>query len=340
MKALLSVLILLTTAINGWAQIPNKIGAKPEELAAMAGRTLVVQLDPIDPAISASILEAKKKDEAEGFKANYEASQQSYLDNIQAAMKEGWVFNERVEFRTPEECKELFLRKSPDHVVMKKEMYGGSEFGNSLSASWRHYAFPYGVTALTFYRTDMVEVNNKGALRFEGTDFQMYMFGDYGPEGKALFSVNDLVITLKQAQKALAWCIGVEKPEDYFAYGKEQAKQNCQQLPTKDLVMESNYTYKDTQESELLEVYGPRLRFASHEELGTIYRSGSATEVVFYSVPIGHVSGMGGESQIAYMKIAVDPSTDTIVSGSFPMAGGGVLRTYRSVDAKALKKCK
>ena len=38
MKALLSVLILLTTAINGWAQIPNKIGAKPEELAAMAGR--------------------------------------------------------------------------------------------------------------------------------------------------------------------------------------------------------------------------------------------------------------------------------------------------------------
>jgi len=339
MKLLLYVVVLLTTAANGWAQIPNTIGATSAELAAMAGRILVVQLDPIDPETSAAIL-TKKRDVAEAFKANYEASQQSYLDNIQAAMEQGWTFNERVEFRTTEECKELFLSKSPDHVVMKKEMYGMQGNSSSTVLGWRHYAVPYGVTALTFFRTDMVEVTNKGALRFLEPDFQMYMMGDYGPEGKALYSVNDLVMTMKQTQKALAWCIGIEKPKDYFAYAKEQAEQNCKLLQGKELVAESNYTYKDTQQPELLETYGPRLRFASHEELGTIYRSGSDSEVVFFSVPIGHVVGMGGESHIAYMKIAVDPSTDNIIHGSFPMAGGGVLRAYRTVDFKALKKCK
>jgi hypothetical protein len=254
-------------------------------------------------------------------------------------MEQAWVFNEKVEFMSPEECMALFKRKSADHVVMRKVMYGGSSLHDNSSA-WRHYTCPYGVTALTFHRTDVVEVTDKGALRFKDPDFQMYMFGDYGPLGKALFSVSDLVLTMQQAQKALAWCIAREEPEDYFVYAKEQAKKNCQRLVSKDLVMESGFTYKDTQESELLEEYGPRLRFVSHEELGKLQGSGSQSEVVCYSVPIGHVVGMGGESHIAYMKVLLDPSTGDIISGSFPMAGGGVVRTYRPVDVKAFKKCK
>lgn len=320
--------------LTGWAQIPNKLGATPEELAAMAGRTLVVQLDPIDPEVSEEIKVWHKKDEFEGYTANYLASHQSYLDNIQAAMEEAWVFNQKVEFRSPEECMALFKSKSPDHVVMSKVMY------SQIHSAWRHYSRSYGVTALTFYRTDIVELSDKGFLRFGKPDFQMYMFGDYGPLGKAVFSKSDLILTLEQAQKTLAWCIGREEPEDYFAYAKEQAKKNCAKLASKDVVMEKNYTFKDTEESELVGEYGPRLRFETHEELGKILNSGTESEVVCYSVPIGHVAGMGGESQIAYMKILLDPSSGEIINGSFPMAGGGVVRTYRPMDVKAFRKCK
>jgi|JI10StandDraft_1071094.scaffolds.fasta_scaffold496626_1 hypothetical protein len=343
MKTILTTLTLAATTFAALGQIPNRIGATPQELAAMAGRTLVVQLDPVDPEISAAILTEmkKKKNEAEGFKANYEASQQSYLDNIEAAMAQGWQFNEKVEFRTAEECKQLFLSKSPDHVVMKKEMYGATPF-NSLSTSsgWRHYAMPFGVTALRFYRTDVVGANKKGDLGFGDPDFQMYMIGDYGPLGKALYSEDDLVATLKQAQKVIAWCIGREKPEDYFAYAKEQAELHCHLLQNKTVMAESNFNYKDIQESELREAYTRALEFVDHEQLGKIYRSGADDRVVFFAVPIGHVVGMGGESHIAYMKIAVDPSNDMIVHGSFPMAGGGVVRPYSKVDFKALAKCK
>jgi hypothetical protein len=339
MRALLSALLVFACAVNGWAQIPNKIGATPQELAAMEGRTLVVQLDPLDPKLPEMIEECHSKDEFEAFIANYTASHQSYLDNIQAAMEQAWVFNKKVEFKSPEECMELFKQKSPDHIVMKKVMYGGRSLHDN-SYAWWHYTCPYGVTALTFYRTDVVGVTEKGALRFREPDFQMYMFGDYGPLGKALYSMSDLSLTMAQAQKAIAWCISREEPEDYFVYAKEQAKRNCQKVAAKDLVMESDFTFKGTQESELMEEYGPRLRFASHEELGRINGSGTESEVVCYSVPIGHVAGMGGESQIAYMKVLLDPSTGDIIGGSFPMAGGGVVRTYRTVDVKAFKKCK
>lgn len=340
MKVLLTLATFAATTVVALGQIPNRIGATPQELAAMAGRTLVVQLEPVDPEISAAILEEKKKSEAEGFKANYEASQQSYLDNIQAAMKAAWQFNAKVEFRSAEECKQLFLSKSPDHVVMKKEMYGSAITSGSYSTAWRHYAAPYGVTALTFYRTDVVGANKKGVLGFGDADFQMYMIGDYGPLGKALYSEDDLVATLKQAQKALAWCIASKKPEDYFAYAKEEAKQNCRFLHGKTLMAESNYNYKDTQEAELRDEYTLPLEFVDHAELGRIYRSGAEDRLVVFSIPIGHVAGMGGESQIAYMKIAVDPSNDMIVQGSFPLSGGGVLRPYQKVDFKALAKCK
>lgn len=316
-------------------QIPNKLNASAEELAAMANRTLVVQMDPVYPVYKETYASNKN---VETIYANYVASHESYLKNIEAAMRQYWTFNKNIEFKSPEECMELFKRKSPDHVVMRKIMFGERNYPVN-------FIWPVNVNALIFLRTDMPEVTKKGNLEFKYADFQMYMAGEYGPMGKAIFHPSDLAFTLRQAQKNITWCIEGKDPADFTKYAKAQAKANCGALKGKALHAEADMNWKETTNDELIAAYGAPVVFDTHEELGRIYQSNSAESAVVFDLPAGsYIQGLTGdpkwyESGLAFIKVAVDPSTDRILGVSVPFSGNSVVRWYTDKVFKDLADC-
>ncbi|HPJ53187.1 MAG TPA: DUF2924 domain-containing protein, partial [Flavobacteriales bacterium] len=144
--------ILTSQLLN--AQVQDWINAEPDELRALARRTLVVEIPEENP----KEIDRFNKKTAEERTADYRATLESYRQVIEPAVRATWTFNEEIEFRTTSEILELFKQKSTKHVALMKAVLlnGGPVAANSPATvvpafvltrtdGKRHKANPQGV---------------------------------------------------------------------------------------------------------------------------------------------------------------------------------------------------
>jgi hypothetical protein len=302
-----------------------------EQLAAMAGRTLVVELATMEEWF-AQLAPTAFQDSS---RAGQLAAHASYLEHIEEAVRTHWTFNANVEFKTRAECFALMDQKSPDHVLLMKADLSKDGF---ISLTDRSYMFE----VLLLQRADGSHARNKkGEMTIDRADQIMFLAGRYQRNDKERFGTvvhhrADLAFTLRQFQRCIAWCIARGALTGYRTYVLEQADQNCGRMKDFGLVaQQDNFMGKSTMES-CMKSYSGRLRFASHEEIGAIYLEREASEAVLFMLAFS----MTEDGRTGIFKVAVDPATDDILEGHrIEKLAGSQGPGFAEVDFKTLSEC-
>lgn len=322
---------LLLFAGSAHAQVSASIGASPAELKALATRTLVVELpEPNQRAIAE--FPAKT---ADAKKAAYENSLASYREQIEPAIRKYWTYNKDIEFKTTSEIIELFKEKNTKYVALLKVVLadGGGAYA---------YSFGLGVPALVLTATDGAsKVSKNGLMTLTNWDFQAYLATTPTNYGREDYSEASMKFTLVEAQKLLEWntAAGNKRSENFIKYVRDQSEKNCSKLSSKKLLMAKQDLSKKMSPAEAMDSYGRNLELVDPSELESVYLNGDADKAVLFSVPVG--IGMGTSvivevTNLIYMRVAVDPSTDKIL-GCIPVSEPpGITKTEMSI----LKKCK
>jgi hypothetical protein len=303
-----------------------------EQLAAMAGRTLVVELATMEEWF-AQLPPTAFQDSTRAVQL---AAHASYLEHIEEAVRMHWTFNKNVEFKTRAECYALMDQKSPDHVLLMKADRSKDGW---ISLTDQGYMFE----VLLLQRADGAHARNKkGEMTIDRADQVMFLAGKYQRNDKARFTSTvvhhqaDLAFTLRQFQRCITWCIARNALADHRTYALEQAAQNCGRMKDVALVaQQDNFMGKSTKES-CTTSYTGRLRFASHEEIGAIYLKGEATEAVVFMLAFSITE----DGRASIYKVVVDPATDDILEGHrIEKLAGSQGPGFAEVDFKTLSEC-
>lgn len=326
---------LLALSFSVQAQVAEMIQAKPDELKALARKTLVVEL----PEPNQKVIDKFSKKTAAEKTAAYEASLASYREQIEPAVRAYWTFNKDIEFKTTSQIVELFKKKSPKYVALMKVVLadGGGAYG---------YTFGAGVPALVLTRTDGdSKVTNKGQLWLKEWNFQMYLVTTPAEDEAEAYSQAGLKFTLTQAQNVLNWNINghEKKSKSFIKYVKDQTEKNCPQLASKKLLIDKDGLYKSVDRTEAMDSYGPNMELVEHGVIDSAYLNGDAENAVLFSLPVGTIKSNMILVEITYlvfMKVVVDPSTNEILSSIVP----GMMKTYveglTKADLRQLNQCK
>ena len=322
---------LLVFAGSAHAQVSASIGASPADLKALAKRTLVVEL----PEPNQQVIAEFPAKTADAKKTAYENSLASYREQIEPAIRKYWTYNKEIEFKTTSEIIELFKEKNPKYVALLKVVLadGGGAYA---------YSFGLGVPALVLTATDGAsKVNKNGQMTLTNWDFQAYLATTPTNYGREDYSEASMKFTLLQAQKLLEWntAAGNKKSENFIKYVKDQSAKNCAKLTSKKLLIAKQDLSKKMSPADAMDSYGRNLELVDPSELESAYLNGDADKAVLFSVPVG--IGIGTSvivevTNLIYMRVAVDPSTDQIL-GCIPASDArGITKTEMTI----LKKCK
>jgi len=333
MKKLLVVSVFAFATLSSHAQVNDKIGAEPDEIKAMARKTLVVEL----PEENAKVIDSFSKKTAAADAAAYRASLASYREQIEPAIRKYWQYNKNIEFKTTSEVVALFEKKSTKYVALLKVVLadGGGAYG---------YTFGLGVPAIVLTRTDGdSKVTKKGQLELRKYDYQMYLVTTPAEDGTESYSEAGMKFTLTQAQKHMEWIGKSSKSKTYHDYCKEMAKSNCSKLASKDLMVADNGLYKSVDKSEAVESYGKPIDFAPAADLEKAYLDATPGKAVLISLPIGTVGGsllVVTIVKLAYMKVVVDTETNTVLNAIVPGVGKSYVEGVAKMDLRQLADCK
>lgn len=302
-----------------------------EQLAAMASRTLVVELATMEEWF-AQLAPTAFQDSSRAGQLKAHAS---YLEHIEEAVRTHWTFNANVEFKTRAECFALMDQKSPDHVLLMKVDLSKDGW---ISLNDRASMFE----VLLLQRADGSHARNKkGEMTIDRADQIMFLAGQYERHDKERYGTvvhhkADLAFTLRQFQRCIKRCIAQRTLVGYRTYALEQAEQNCGRMKDFELVAQrDNFMGKSTMES-CMQSYSGRLRFASHEEIGAIYLKGEAAEAVLFMLAFS----ISEDGRTAIFKVAVDPVTDDILEGHrIEKLAGSQGPGFSEVDFKTMSEC-
>ena len=322
---------LLAFAGAGYAQVSATIGASPAELKALSKRTLVVEL----PEPNQRVIAEFPSKNADAKKAGNEGSLDSYRAQIEPAIRKYWTYNKEIEFKTTSEIIELFKEKNPKYVALIKVVLadGGGAYA---------YSFGLGVPALVFTATDGAsKVNKNGQMTLMNWDFQAYLATTPANYGREDYSEASMKFTLVEAQKLLEWntAAGNKKSENFIKYAKDQSEKNCAKLTSKKLLIDKQDLSKKMSPADATASYGRNLELVDPSELESAYLNGDTERAVLFSVPVG--IGIGTSvlvevTNLIYMRVAVDPSTDQILACIPVSEPPGITKTEMTI----LKKCK
>lgn len=330
-STLLLTATFATTILS--AQVSDWINAKPQELAALAKRTLVVEL----PEPNQKVIDEFPKKSASSDKRAYEASLAAYREQIEPAVKAFWKFNTDIEFKTTSEIVKLFASKSNKYVALLKVVLpdGNGEPGC--------YTFGMGVPALVLTRTDGdSKVSKKGELRLRNHDFQSYLVVEPDEHGTETYTEASMKLTLTLCQKYLDWNINNKKTGTFMKYLKDMSEKNCSKLASKTLIVDKKGLYKKTTPADIKEKYTNPIAFVERDELSSTYLSGASDKAVLYSIPVGTITGsmmVVSVTMLAYTKVVVDPSTSEVINAVVPGMGRSIVEGLVPADAKSLSKC-
>ncbi len=322
---------LLLFAGSAHAQVSASIGASPAELKALATRTLVVEL----PEPNQRVIAEFPAKTADAKKAAYENSLAAYREQIEPAIRKYWTYNKEIEFKTTSEVIELFKEKNPKYVALIKVVLadGGGAYA---------YSFGLGVPALVLTATDGAsKVNKNGQMTLTNWDFQAYLATTPTNYGREDYSEASMKFTLVEAQKLLEWntAAGNKRSENFIKYAKDQSEKNCAKLASKKLLMAKQDLSKKMSPADAIDSYGRNLEVVDPSELESAYMNGDADKAVLFSVPVG--VGIGTSvfvevTNLIYMRVAVDPSTDKILACIPVSEPPGITKTEMTI----LKRCK
>lgn len=303
-----------------------------EQLAAMADRTLVVEL----PTMEEWYADLPPTALQDTLRARYLTAHRSYLENIEEAVRTNWKFNTKVEFKTRAECFELMDKKSTDHVLlMKGELWGAGAIAFSESS--------FSTEVLVLQRAEASNGRNKkGEMEIYLADRYMLLAGEYHREDKRGYRTSttyhkaDLAFTLRQFQRCIAWSLAEKTLGGYREYVREQVERNCGRMKDFGLVaQQDNFMGNATLES-CMASYTGKLRFASHEEIGALYTAGDAAEAVVFILPFGSLE----DGRMSFIKVVVDPSTDDLLEGHrIAKVAGSQGPGFAELDFKSMSTC-
>ncbi len=332
MKKLIIVSAFALAAISTRAQVNDKIGAEPDEIKAMAKKTLVVELPEENDKVIASF----SKKTAEADLAAYRASLASYREQIEPAVCKYWSYNKNIEFKKTSEVVALFQKKSTKYVALMKVVLadGGGAYV---------YSFGLGVPAIVLTRTDGdSKVTKKGQLELRKYDYQMYLVTNPFDDGTESYSEAGMKFTLTQAQKHMDWIVKSTKSKTYHDYCKAMAKSNCSKLASKDLMVDEAGLYKSVDKSEAVESYGKAIDFEPAADLQKAYLDATPGKAVLISLPIGTISGtlvVVTITKLVYMKVVVDTETNTVLNAIVPGMGKTYVEGVTKMDLRQLADC-
>lgn len=311
---------LLAFAGYAHAQVSANIGANPDELRALAKRTLVVEL----PEVNSKVIEQFKDDGKDNLIGYYEGGLSNYRAEVEQAIRKYWTYNKDIEFKTTSEIIQLFKDKDPRYVaLLKVVLTPEGAYG---------YTSGVGVPVMVYTATDGAsKVDKRGQLQLTKWDFQIYLATRFLGE---MYSDATWKFSMIQGQQFLAWntAPGRTRSESFIKYMKDQSEKNCGKLAGKQVLMEKNALSDKWTAAQAVDYYGRNLQLVDFSVVESDYLNGDAENAIMVSVPVG--TGISFDQVLA--RIVVDPSTDQIL-GCIPASDQrGITKTEMSI----LKKCK
>jgi len=327
----LSLAILTSQLLN--AQVQDWINAEPDELRALARRTLVVEIPEENP----KEIDRFNKKTAEERTADYRATLESYRQVIEPAVRATWTFNEEIEFRTTSEILELFKQKSTKHVALMKAVLlnGGPVAANSPATV---------VPAFVLTRTDgkRHKANPQGVFFFADHDFQSYLVPSRVEGDAEYYSEASMKLSLMLCQEYLDWNIKSKKTDTFMKFLKDKAQENCSKVKGRELVVDQDGLHNSTTQEALVEAFGGPITFMPREQMEQAFLAGGSEKAVLFPVPVGAINNAQGinAGRYVYSKVVVDPATGNVLNAVVPTTGKSFLEELIPKDLEGLKGCR
>lgn len=299
-----------------------------DDLKALAGRTLVVEMPTEDEAAGRDLIRPELSPDYERAAVTHA----SYIQQIEATVRKNWTFNGTIEFKDRAACRELMKAKSPNHVLLLLVTTSPGYIWTHISTAKPH--------SLALLRTDSdgFHYDKKGVLVIDQLDMSAPLTADYGDPvrhimGAITYRPADLDFSLYQLHRYLNWNLGRARIETFADYVKDEIDRNCGRSRGVEVVAQIN-CFKDTDDAAKADTFiGAPVRFASKEEQCAVYDSGTGERTVLFTYAYGELQGWH-----FLRRVLIDPQTREIIGGH---TWGKMSEPsyYTATEFRALRKC-
>ena len=306
------------------SQIKDKIYGTAGDFKAFQKRTLVVELQEEDAKTIEKLSKKKKGDDLEKYKrfiTDYNAFIKEVVDKY-------WTLNEKKEYKTASEVKELRDAKNNKYVIMS--YYELSDKGGDVATR-----SGLEVPALLYSRAEKEPGKQP--------DYQIYLPSSYTRENSE-YMKYDFAFAVQAMQANIQYIIKTSKPINFEDWAKVISETNCPKLKSKTLLVDKAKMKEKATVSDIKSVYEGEFKITTADDLDKSYTSQTKGDAVLFLIPFGLMKTSGSvvsSARLVYLRVAADCETGEILFIFEPGAIGTFLDdTIRENDFKKMTNCK
>jgi hypothetical protein len=306
------LLLILTTCKHSFAQWGY---GKPEDIAAIKSRTLIVVLEVPDQQIIDKLIKKNKSE----YIDNYRKAVDDYNDYMKDAIDKFWTFSEKIEYKTDAQVEGLIKSKSKDYTVLRC-VTTWSDFYRITAQAGLYWSY-------TKQTNNMLAENDFGWRNSSILEISLIEKEDkYYPiyfEGlQDIFPVeSDIVYALRNLQ----WYLIQRENKASGGEMKDMIKANTPQLKNKILIVRKDIVDTDLTIETIKSVYPYQFEIDDSATFEQHIINADGGYAVLEVIPT--YNGSVSVPRVDYIYYVMDTKNGNCLGSVMPSAGASTLAT-------------
>jgi hypothetical protein len=309
---LCTLLLILATYTHSFAQWGM---GKPEDVAAVKNRTLIVVVEQSNP----KIIEKLKKKNKGSYIDDYRKALDDYNDNMKDAVQKYWTFSSNVEYKTAEELESIVKSKSKDYAVLRCITMNGNYSGIDIYSglNWTYTDFKNGQKedndyweSSTFLEVTLIEKADK----FK----PVFYFGL-----QDIFPLeSDIIFGLRSTQ----WYFTQRANKAKAGEMRDMIKENALQLKDKTLVARKDLVDPKLTPNTIKSVYPNKFEEENADDYDQHIVNADDGYVMLVVSPSLNI--VGDKVKVIYVYYAMDAKSGDMMGYALPSVGALMTAGY------------